>query len=411
MYTAIKEGIVPYNSNMLALIVWCIMVICPIVSHNRMERGKAKKTMFPIWLLTCIVGSTLAKQYDGFDPYYTSNSKAPSSPLSHQENYTISEIEPANFPSRNSMLEPWLRSMVESNYSECEEKETCHLDYLQYQQFGKVDNSTDIAKRAPPPRSRWYTVGNTAFVNTFTSFSYNFWTLVCSAGIASGNFIPCVFSAVFAIGTFIVQAENQRLNADGSQLVYTDSGGQFNNIQATRKNIWYTDSFGNTYTLVLYHPDPASEQTYVHNSMEMTPMGHIESDIGVISIAKSQAYKTQDDVNGFNFHYMPFETHENLQEHFLNKRMYGRPEVYDFIYEFNGDNMAMSDVMKGPDVIGNSAEQEAEIWNNEAHESSAVCRAVYTDDGKMYNQRTIATKDGVWQPGELDSYRNNVCQT
>ena len=117
MYTAIKEGIVPYNSNMLALIVWCIMVIFPIVSHNRMDRGKAKKTMFPIWLLTCVVGSTLAKQYDGFDPYYTSNSKAPSLPLSHQESYSISEIESANFPSRNSMLEPWLRSMVESNYS------------------------------------------------------------------------------------------------------------------------------------------------------------------------------------------------------------------------------------------------------------------------------------------------------
>ncbi|TIB87879.1 hypothetical protein E3Q19_03494 [Wallemia mellicola] len=286
------------------------------------------------------------------------------------------------------------------NYSPCESLGTCYEDMKLLSSYNRT-SETRITTRSVS-RQQWYSMGNTAFVNQFASFSYTTVGAFCALGASMGNPIPCAFSLVFGFATFMMQQEAQRISANGAEVVYPNSQGQFNDIETMTKRNVYTDPSGNVYDLIWYNPDKRDSLSYTRGNILLQTIGYLQSDVVWIT-TKMTGLRTAD----FVHHFISYAPNEDHLGH-LNKRMSGKPEAFEFVYEYNVNNVAVSDMTKGDDAIGNEAEQMAEMWNSEENnDKTHLCQAVYSDNGKLYNKRTILTKDGIFHSGELDSYKNN----
>lgn len=213
-------------------------------------------------------------------------------------------------------------------------------------------------------RQQWYSIGNTAFVNQFASFSYATVGAFCALGASMGNPIPCAFSLVFGFATFMMQQEAQRNSANGAEVVYPNSQGQFNDIETLTKRNVYTDPSGNVYDLIWYNSDKRDSLSYSRGNILLQTIGYLQSDVGKMSLARSldnyEDDRAQERATDFIHHFISYAPNEDHLGH-LNRRMYGNPEAFEFVYEYNVDNVAVSDMTKGDDAIGNEAEQMADV--------------------------------------------------
>lgn len=83
MYTMYTNNEGQYSFQVLSGLLWLLFMALPIISHIRMLKSsdyKTRSNRFPIWLGLTLLGNSWAKQYEGFDPYYSSNRNAPSIP-------------------------------------------------------------------------------------------------------------------------------------------------------------------------------------------------------------------------------------------------------------------------------------------------------------------------------------------
>ena len=413
MYLLYNRDVAPFNSALVVVSFWLFVSLFPF--HTYMYNTKYHKDNMSQCLRLGLLILTLSLNAAAFSPgvsdgYFSTNTKAPARPqvaMFEDSNILLGSLEHRLTYLNNHEV----KDMILSGMTPCEKKGTCQLDVDLFNKFNtevsQGENNTERAIGA----ARWYNRGNTAMIERFQTASYSFWGAICTGGAAGGNFIPCIFSAVFIIGTWLVGEEVRRQNeSGGSEMVYPDSSGYFNQLGSIVKRGSWTDREGNIMDLYTYPLHKRDEWEYDRDNITFNPIGFLDYNGGRIYVSKSSVMElnhggSYPHTHGFSAHY----TTSHPSEHKLGRRMNGNPEVYDFFYNHNMDIMAGSDYMGGDDAQGDLSEQSAEAWN-ENQDAGTTCKIAYTTGGEMFRQRTMLTKDGYWHGGELQVYQNTPCE-